>query len=112
MVFDGEEITSRAHARAEDLSLPDRQLVEPPKCLATRPKIVLLDEIMGGLNRAECDVPVEAITLLRADRITFLLVAAAALAYRVLPAHDPGRRERGRRGRRRRRPVQDDRAGA
>ncbi|MCU1614417.1 MAG: transporter ATP-binding protein [Frankiales bacterium] len=68
------EMSAKADTSAQELSLPDRQMVELAKCLATEPKLVLLDEIMGGLNRAECDVPMRAIEQMRDSGITFLLV--------------------------------------
>lgn len=67
-------IEGLAARSAEDLSLPDRQLVELAKCVAMQPQMVLLDEIMGGLNRAECAGPIEAIRSLSAQGMTFLLV--------------------------------------
>ncbi|MBC7595230.1 MAG: ABC transporter ATP-binding protein [Kineosporiaceae bacterium] len=67
-------LSDKRNTNASELSLPDRQMVELAKCLAAKPKFVLLDEIMGGLNRAECHVPIEAISQLRESGITFLLV--------------------------------------
>lgn len=67
-------LDERRDSSADELSLPDRQLVELAKCLAMQPKLVLLDEIMGGLNRSECDTPMAAIRQLRDSGITFLLV--------------------------------------
>lgn len=60
--------------RADELSLPDRQLVELAKCVAMEPSMIMLDEIMGGLNRAECDIPVAAIRRLNEQGMSFLLV--------------------------------------
>jgi len=67
-------LQSQGDRSADQLSLPDRQMVELGKCLALEPKMILLDEIMGGLNRQESDVPVAAIRRLRGKGITFLLV--------------------------------------
>ncbi|EON22155.1 ABC transporter-like protein [Nocardioides sp. CF8] len=73
-VLDELAITTKAHRRPDELSLPDRQMVELGKCLALQPKLILLDEIMGGLNRMESDVPVAAIRKLADRGITFLMV--------------------------------------
>ena len=67
-------IESLHDSSGSDRSLPDRQLVELAKCLAMRPRMILLDEIMGGLNRTECAGPVQAIRDLSAEGMTFLLV--------------------------------------
>lgn len=67
-------LSDHANRYAGELSLPDRQMVELGKCLALDPKMILLDEIMGGLNREESDTPVAAINALRDEGITFLLV--------------------------------------
>lgn len=67
-------LLDHANRYAGQLSLPDRQMVELGKCLALDPKMILLDEIMGGLNRDESDIPVAAISAFRDKGITFLLV--------------------------------------
>lgn len=67
-------IERMAALHAGELSLPDRQMLELAKCVAMRPSMILLDEIMGGLNRAECDGPVHAIRDLSKAGMTFLLV--------------------------------------
>jgi branched-chain amino acid transport system ATP-binding protein len=56
------------------LSLQDRKLLELAKCLATGPKLILLDEVMAGLTLAEAEVPVGIIRALRETGITFVLV--------------------------------------
>lgn len=68
------DITRLARRYAGELSLPDRQMVELAKCVAMRPRMILLDEIMGGLNRAECAGPMGAIRSLNEEGMTFLLV--------------------------------------
>ena len=44
----------RRHVLAGSLSLLDRKRLELARALATRPKVILLDEIAGGLTEAEC----------------------------------------------------------
>ena len=68
------DLTSKARSYASELSLPDRQMVELSKCVALEPRMILLDEIMGGLNRVEAETPVAAIRRLRDQGLSFLLV--------------------------------------
>ena len=48
---------------ASDLTIPDRKRLEVAKALALDPEVLLLDEVMAGLNATEVD---EALDLLRA----------------------------------------------
>lgn len=68
------DLTAKARSYASELSLPDRQMVELSKCVALEPSMILLDEIMGGLNRVEAETPIAAIRTLRDQGLTFLLV--------------------------------------
>lgn len=52
----------RRNQLAGSLSLLDRKRLELARALATRPKVILLDEIAGGLTEAEC---ASLVTLIR-----------------------------------------------
>jgi branched-chain amino acid transport system ATP-binding protein len=52
-----------AERPASDLTIPDRKRLEVAKALALDPEVLLLDEVMAGLNATEVD---EALDLLRA----------------------------------------------
>jgi branched-chain amino acid transport system ATP-binding protein len=67
-------LASRHDARPGELSLQDRKLLELGKCLATDPKLILLDEVMAGLTLAEAEVPMRLVGDLREAGITFVLV--------------------------------------
>jgi len=75
---------------ASSLTLPDRKRLEVARALATRPKLLLLDEVMAGLRPTECDQMVEVFREInRAEGLTILLIehvmrAVMALAQRVI----------------------------
>jgi branched-chain amino acid transport system ATP-binding protein len=63
-----------AERAAKDLSFPERSRVELARALSTEPKVLLLDEIMAGLNRQEIDEIVDLIRSLREEGLTFMVV--------------------------------------
>ena len=75
---------------ASSLTLPDRKRLEVARALATRPRLLLLDEVMAGLRPTECDQMVEVFRELnRADGVTILLIehvmrAVMALAQQIV----------------------------
>jgi branched-chain amino acid transport system ATP-binding protein len=63
-----------AGAPASSLTLPDRKRLELAKSLAMNPKLLLLDEVMAGLNPAEIKKSLELIRSLVKRGITVLLI--------------------------------------
>jgi len=63
-----------AHKLASNLSFPERARVELARALCTAPKILLLDEVMAALNRAEMAEIMKLIRILRDDGVTLLVV--------------------------------------
>ena len=78
---------------ASSLTLPDRKRLEVARALATRPTLLLLDEVMAGLRPTECDQMVEVFRELNAkDGLTILLIehvmrAVMALAQHIVVLH-------------------------
>jgi branched-chain amino acid transport system ATP-binding protein len=73
---------------AASLTLPDRKRLEVARALATRPKLLLLDEVMAGLRPTECDQMVEVFrSLNRADGTTILLIEHVMRAVMALARH-------------------------
>ena len=64
----------RAGVRAGVLTLSERRRLEVARALATDPKIVLLDEVMAGLNQTEIHEIVELVQRLNAEGYTFLVI--------------------------------------
>jgi branched-chain amino acid transport system ATP-binding protein len=74
------------------LTLPDRKRLEVARALATRPKLLLLDEVMAGLRPTETDRIVAILRELNRDGLTILLIehvmrAVTALASKILVLH-------------------------
>ena len=64
----------RANQPAGSLSLLDRKRLELSRALATRPKLLLLDEIAGGLTEGECASLVATIQVIRASGVTIIWI--------------------------------------
>jgi branched-chain amino acid transport system ATP-binding protein len=86
-------LDAKASLPASSLTLPDRKRLEVARALATRPKLLLLDEVMAGLRPTECDQIVAVFRELnRAEGLTILLIehvmrAVMALAGRIVVLH-------------------------
>jgi branched-chain amino acid transport system ATP-binding protein len=63
-----------AARRAGDLTLSERRRLEVARALALQPSIVLLDEVMAGLNQAEVGRAIELLRNLHAEGYTFLII--------------------------------------
>jgi branched-chain amino acid transport system ATP-binding protein len=78
---------------ASSLTLPDRKKLEVARALATRPQLLLLDEMMAGMRPTECEQLVALLREMnRRDGITLLLIehvmrAVMALADKVIVLH-------------------------
>lgn len=62
-----------AHA-CTALTISGKKRLEIARALATRPRVLLLDEVMAGLNFSEVNGLLDMIRVLRADGMTILLV--------------------------------------
>lgn len=67
-------LIAKANTIAGALTLLDRKRLELARALATAPKILLLDEIAGGLTEAECHELVGLIRALHAEGITIVWI--------------------------------------
>jgi branched-chain amino acid transport system ATP-binding protein len=67
-------LVHRANSVAGGLSLLDRKRLELARAMATGPKMLLLDEIAGGLTDAECAALIDTIRGLHAQGVTIVWI--------------------------------------
>ena len=78
----------KRHARPTGITLPDSKCLEVARALATKPKILLLDEVMAGLRPTETDRMVNVFRKLNHDTgLTILLIEHVMRAVMALSAH-------------------------
>ncbi len=78
--------------RAEELNVASMKRLEMAKALAMDPQVLLLDEVMAGLNSAEVDEAVQLIKQIRESGITILVIehvmrAITGVSDRVFVLH-------------------------
>jgi len=85
-------IASRAGAAPGELSVADARRLELAKALASRPRLLLIDEVMAGLRQQEIEAAVSLIHRLRESGITIVAVehvmkAIVSISDRILVLH-------------------------
>jgi len=59
---------------AKDLKLPNQKRLEVARAMATKPELLLLDELMAGLNPTEVAQAMELVTRIRDRSITIFMI--------------------------------------
>ena len=77
-------LAHRAGQRAESLGGPDRKRLELAKALAMSPRLLLLDEVMAGLNLVEIEAVIAMIKKVREQGVSILVIEHVMKAIRSL----------------------------
>jgi branched-chain amino acid transport system ATP-binding protein len=70
--------------RADELGGPGRKRLELAKALAMKPKVLLCDEVMAGLNQVEIEEVIDVIRKARNEGISILVIEHVIKAIRSL----------------------------
>jgi branched-chain amino acid transport system ATP-binding protein len=62
------------HVLAKNITVQDRKRLELARALATRPNLLLLDEVMAGLTPLEIDQSLDLLRKLRDEGLTLLII--------------------------------------
>lgn len=82
-------LAPKAAVAAGSLTLADRKRLEMARALATEPTLLLLDEVMAGLNATEIEAMVRLIAGINESGVSILLIehnmrAVMALSHRIV----------------------------
>jgi branched-chain amino acid transport system ATP-binding protein len=85
-------LADKANRQAGSLTLLDRKRLELARAVATRPRVLLLDEVAGGLTEHECAELVTLVKELRADGLAIVWIehivhALLAVVDRLVVLH-------------------------
>ncbi|SDW88891.1 ABC transporter ATP-binding protein [Roseicitreum antarcticum] len=88
-VLERTELLARANQPARSLSLLQRKRLELARAMATGPKLLLLDEIAGGLTEGECQALIATIRAIHAEGVSIIWIehvlhALTSVAERLL----------------------------
>jgi len=67
-------LRSKADLPVSAMTIPDRKRLEVARAVATRPKLLLLDEVMAGLNPVEIDDALEMVRAVHQSGVTVVLI--------------------------------------
>ncbi|KPH73555.1 ABC transporter ATP-binding protein [Bosea vaviloviae] len=82
-------LTAKRHVMAGALTLGEKKKLELARALATSPRLLLLDEVMGGVNRGEVDELMLVLQRIHAAGVTIVMIehlveVIIALSMRVV----------------------------
>jgi len=80
-------LSAKEHTPARDLTTIDQRRLEMARALATEPRLLLLDEVMAGLNPAEIDQAVALVGKLSKRGLTIIIVEHVMRAIMAVARH-------------------------
>ena len=80
-------LSAKEQTAAKDLTTIDQRRLEMARALATEPRILLLDEVMAGLNPAEIDQAVALVGKLSQRGLTIVIVEHVMRAIMAVARH-------------------------
>ena len=88
-------LASKANKRAGGLTLLDRKRLELARALATNPRVLLLDEVAGGLTEHECaslialikEVRTRGVSIIWIEHVVHALLALSIDWWSCMPAN-------------------------
>jgi branched-chain amino acid transport system ATP-binding protein len=85
-------LSGMAAIPAKDLTLVNQKLLEVARALATKPEILLLDELMAGLNSTEVAQAMDLVSTMRSQDITIFMIehvmkAIMSVCDRIMVLH-------------------------
>ncbi len=80
-------LSAKEHTPARDLTTIDQRRLEMARALATEPRILLLDEVMAGLNPSEIDQAVALVGKLSTRGLTIIIVEHVMRAIMAVARH-------------------------
>ncbi len=91
-VLDFIGLLEHSHSLASSLTIADRKKLELGRALATRPELLLLDEVVAGLNPRETEAIIGIIKAISNQGITLFIIehvmkAIMTLSHRIIVLH-------------------------
>jgi branched-chain amino acid transport system ATP-binding protein len=91
-ILDFVRLSGMSESRAGDLTLANQKRLEVARALATQPELLLLDEVMAGLNPTEVAETMELVRKIREKGITVIMIehvmkAIMEICDRVIVLH-------------------------
>jgi branched-chain amino acid transport system ATP-binding protein len=80
-------LAAKEHVAARDLTTIDQRRLEMARALATEPRLLLLDEVMAGLNPSEVDAAVALVGRLSQRGLTIVIVEHVMRAIMAVARH-------------------------
>ena len=80
-------LAAKEKTAAKDLTTIDQRRLEMARALATQPRILLLDEVMAGLNPSEIDQAVALVKKLSSRGLTIVIVEHVMRAIMAVARH-------------------------